>query len=371
MTQLTFQNVSKSFGTIEALVGLNLDIPSGEFFALVGSSGCGKSTAVRIAAGLETPDHGDIRADGRVITHVPTRDRAFGLVTQENALVSNRTAAGNISLPLKARMLHRDDISQRVTAEAEQFGIGYLLDRRRSELSGGETQAVQLARALVARPNVLLLDEPLARIDSALRLRLRDDLIRIQREYGVTTLLITADQGDAMVLADRTAVLDDGRLQQIGLPIDLYRRPVNLAVAGFFGDPGMNLIHVDIVDAGGFRQFMIGGYHYPADHIPAQRFVAPTAVIGARPEDIRLGLDGRPGPAIRGVVDRVESRGSSAVVHLRTEGLTSADGTGDMQLVAVCRGLGPRIGDPVDAVIDPVLVHLFDSITGAALHHPP
>lgn len=370
MTQLTFQNVSKAYGDIEALVGLNLEIASGEFFALVGSSGCGKSTAMRVAAGLETPDYGTVRVDGRDITGAPPRDRGFGLVTQQNALVGSRSAEANISLPLKARQVHRDDISKRVTAEAQRLGITYLLDRRRHELSGGETQAVQLARALVARPKVLLLDEPLARIDSSLRLKLRNDMLRIQREYGLTTLLITSEQEDAMVLADRVAVLDRGRLQQIGPPIDLYRHPVNLAVASFFGEPAMNLFLVDVVPDDGLRQVAAGDHRIAVDHIPARCFVGSTAVIGVRPEDVVLGESSGRGTVIPGIADRIESRGSRTIVHLRTEVLLSADGRPGGELVVSTSGPGPRIGDPVDALIEPTLLHLFDSFTGAALHHP-
>ncbi len=370
MTQLTFQNVSKTFGDVEALVGLNLDIASGEFFAVVGSSGCGKSTAMRIAAGLESPDHGEIRVDGKAITRLAPRDRGFGMVTQQNALVDTQTAAGNISMPLRARQVHRDDITERVANEADQLGIGYLLDRRRNELSGGETQAVQLARALVARPKVLLLDEPLARVDSSLRLRLRNDLGHIQRKYEMTTVLITGEQEDTMVLADRVAVLDRGRLQQVGKPMDLYRRPVNLEVAGFFGDPAMNLFPVEVVDGGGLRHLRMGDYRLDVDHIPDQRFVGPAAVVGVRPEDVRLGVSDGPGPAIRGIVDRVEHLGSSSVVHVRTENLVRHGGELGGELVASCSGLGHRIGDRVEATIDPRLLHLFDRVTGAALYHP-
>ncbi len=369
MTRLTFEHVSKSFGDVDALVGLNLDIQSGEFFAVVGSSGCGKSTAMRIAGGLETPDFGDIKAEGRVITRVLPRDRGFGLVTQQNALVTNRTAAGNISLPLEIRMLHHNDISKRVTAEADQLGVGYLLDRRRNELSGGETQAVQLARALVARPRVLLLDEPLARIDTDLRLRLRNDVLRIQNEYGLTILLITADQEDAMVLADRVAVLDHGHLQQVGPPMDLYHQPVNTVVAGFFGEPPMNLLTVGVVDDGGLRYYMVGGYLVPAHHRPAERFAGGAAIIGLRPEDLRL-VSADIDRSLPAVVDRIENRGSRAVVHLSADGLASADGERGIGLVASCRGFGPRLGDRVGVVIDPARLHLFDTFTGAALLHP-
>jgi multiple sugar transport system ATP-binding protein len=368
MTSLTFEHVSKTFGEINALVGFNLEIQSGEFFALVGSSGCGKSTAMRIAGGLETPTHGDVRAGGRLITHVLPSDRGFGMVTQQNALMSNRTAAGNISLPLEARRVRRDVISERVSAEAHKFGVGHLLDRRRRELSGGETQAVQLARALVARPRVLLLDEPLARIDNDLRLLLRNDLIRIQTEYGVTTLLVTADQEDAMVLADRVAVLHDGHLQQVGAPMDLYRQPVNTVVAGFFGEPSMNLLDVRVESDGGLRRYVIGGHRIPAHHGPAERLVGGRALVGIRPEDLRL-ESSEANRALQAVVERIENRGPISVVHLKADAVRYSGEPG-VSLVASCRGMGPRIGDRVGVVIDPARLHLFDPITGAALLHP-
>lgn len=369
MTSLTFEHVSKSFGEIDALVGLNIEIRSGEFFALVGSSGCGKSTAMRIAAGLESLDFGNIRADGRVITDVLPRDRGFGMVTQRNALLQSRTAEGNISLPLEARRVRHDVRAQRVFAEAHKLGVGHLLDRRRKELSGGETQAVQMARALVARPLVLLLDEPMARIDTELRLQLRNDLIRLQSGYGVTTLLITADQEDAMVLADRVAVLDAGHLQQIGSPMDLYRQPVNTVVAAFFGEPQMNLLDVRVERDGALPHYVVGGYRIPAHHGPAGRFVGGRALVGIRPEDLRLESD-QHHRSLQTVVERVENRGSSTVLHLRSEGGVGDTGERGVSLIATCRGPGPRISDRVGVVIDPARLHLFDPFTGAALLHP-
>lgn len=369
MTSLSFQGVSKSYDQVDALVGLNLEIQSGEFFAMVGSSGCGKSTAMRIAGGLETADDGEIIVDGHVITHLLPRDRGFGMVTQRNALLKSRTAAGNISLPLEVRKIHHDNIDERVAAEAHRFGVGHLLGRHRNELSGGETQAVQLARALVARPRVLLLDEPMARIDTDLRLQLRNDLLRIQHDYGVTTLLVTADQEDAMVLAQRVAVLHEGRLQQVGHPMDLYRKPVNTVVADFFGEPTMNLLSVKVVRHGGVRFYLVGGARIPAHHGPAERYEGAHIIIGVRPEDLRLDS----GESIRAVtssVERIENRGSSTVVHLKVDGLVDQSGESGACLVASCRGMGPRISDRPGVVIDPTRIHLFDPYTGAALLHP-
>mgnify|MGYP001826191055 FL=1 len=369
MAQLAFEYVSRSFGSTDALVGLNLAIESGEFFALIGSSGCGKSTALRIAAGLETPDHGEVVCDGEVITRVPTRKRGFGMVTQQNALVGARSARGNIALPLELERTHREEISVRVDDDAERLAISHLLDRRRDELSGGEVQAVQLTRAMIARPRVLLLDEPLARIDLDLRTKLRMDLARIQRDDGSTTLLVTADQEDAMVLADRIAVLHDGHLQQVGPPLQLHDRPVNVTVATFLGDPPMNIIPAHVVDDGGLRFYLIGGQRFPAHPPVAARFAGGRALVGIRPYDIRVErrVDD---DAIAAHVEQSEFRGSSTVLTTTLDQMRDPLRGGPLCLRITCAGAGPRAGATVGLHLDGARFHLFDPYTGAALAHP-
>lgn len=366
MATLTFAHVSKSFDEVSALVGLYLHLADGELVAVVGSSGCGKSTALRIAAGLETADSGHIVVNGHAIDHLPPKDRQFGLATQRNALVGHRTAEGNIALPLEVRMLHRRDIARRVRAEAEQFGVEYLLDRRRGQLSGGEIQAVQFARALVARPRVLLLDEPFARIDLDLRHRLRADLARIQRDYGVTTLLVTADQEDAMVLADRIALLDRGVLQQVGHPMDLYEHPVNTVVAGFLGDPPMNVLAASVVADGANVSYEVGGRRVACRHRTA-RHLGPRALVGVRPERVILRPETDDG-AITMVVRRAEPRGSHTILRLRAERERDDDGN-PLEVTVSRRGVFSRVGDRIGVSFDPDSLHVFDRGTGAALGH--
>lgn len=289
------------------------------------------------------------------------------MVTQQNALTPHRTAGGHIALPLEFRHESKDEIEHRVRSEAHQFSVGHLLTRYRRQLSGGETQAVQLARALIARPRVLLLDEPLARIDLDLRLKLRADVARVRTEYGLTTLLVTADQEDAMVLADRIAVLDHGQLQQVGRPMDVYDRPVNVTVARFLGEPAMNLFEVPVTVIDGQRSYRIGSSTFPAHPPVAERFVGDLALIGIRPESIRLATT-REAPAtgrapVDATVRRSEVRGSNTVVHVEIPGTFT-------ELATVVRGIGPRVGDVVGLVIDPAQFHLFDRYTEAALHHP-
>lgn len=304
--------------------------------------------------------------DGVDITTTPPHERYFGMVTQQNALTPMRSAGDHIALPLQFRGEPVADIDRRVHAEAHQFAIEHLLTRRRRELSGGEVQAVQLARALVARPKVLLLDEPLARIDLDLKLKLRADITRVRTTYGLTTLLVTADQEDAMVLADRIAVLDDGRLQQVGPALEVYDRPVNITVARFLGEPAMNIFEAPVTVVDGVRSYHVGDSTFPAHPEAAGRFVGDRALVGIRPEAIGIGAPGsspqtRRAPLV-GHVAQTELRGSSTVVHVQI-----ARGP---QLCTVVAGIGPRIGDRVDVTLDPARFHLFDRFTEAALHHP-
>lgn len=313
------------------------------------------------------PDHGRLLCGGIDITNLPPNHRQFGMVTQQNALTPHRTAGGHIALPLEFRHESRDEIEQRVQSEAHQFSVGHLLSRRRRQLSGGETQAVQLARALIARPRVLLLDEPLARIDLDLRLKLRGDIARVRTEYGLTTLLVTAEQEDAMVLADQIAILDHGQLQQVGRPMDVYDRPVNVTVARFLGEPAMNVFEVPLAVVDGQRSYRIGASTFPAHPPVAERFVGDLALIGIRPESIRLvtardaHTDSR--PPLDATVRRSEVRGSTTVVHVEIPGTFT-------ELATVVHGIGPRVGDAVGVRIDPAQLHLFDRYTEAALHHP-
>lgn len=369
MARLDFANVSRRFDDTDALVSLHLTAESGECLAVVGPSGCGKSTALRIAAGLETPDHGEVFCDGEVITRMAPRRRGFGMVTQQNALVASRSARGNVALPLEIRRTHRGEIATRVADDAELLSVAHLLERPSTELSGGEVQAVQLARALIARPRVLLLDEPLARIDGVLRLKLRADMTRVQRQFGLTTLLVTADQEDAMVIADRVAVLDRGRLQQVGKPLELYDEPINAAVATFLGEPAMNIIPATVVEGGRLRAYRIGSRRIPAHAPVAERFFGRDVLVGIRPEDVRVetrvGEDHLPAR-----VDRIEVRGSTTVVRLLIDDLVDPSGTGPLPLQAVSRGYGVRPGADVGIALDPTRLHLFDRRTGEAVAHP-
>ncbi|MDH3755279.1 MAG: ABC transporter ATP-binding protein [Acidimicrobiia bacterium] len=361
MAEIAFEYITKSYEPSRyALAGLNLGIEHGELISLIGPSGCGKTTALRILAGLESHDGGHIRVDGAVVDDIPTHARGFGMVTAEAALMRKRSAAANMRFPLEVRRRPAREIRDRVELEAESLRIGHLLKRRTQQLSAGEAQAVQVARALVTRPRAFLLDEPLARIDSTLRSRLRDDLIRLQRRYDVTTLLATADQADAMAMSHRIAMLVDGRLHQLGTPTELYNHPVNSAVARFIGEPGMNVLTIAVRARGDERWYDFGGHEIPAYPEVTRRYAGRSLLVGIRPEHVGIESVGAP-RTLPATVARAESTGGHAII--------GAD-AGPHHVSVLVTGAGPRIGDRIGLRLDPAAFHLFDDLTEAAVHHP-
>lgn len=360
MASVEYRYVSKSFQPDRyALAGLTVEVADGEFLAVLGRSGSGKSTMLRLLTGLDDPDAGELFVDGRSLQGVPARDRKIGMVMQMPALVTHRNAGGNIRLPLEFAGTHADEIRDRLASEADELHIGHLLRRKPTQLSGGETQAVQLARALIARPRVLLLDEPLARIDHEVRSRLRADITRLQRKHHVTTIMATSDQADAMSLADRILVLDDGRLQQIGTPLEVYHHPINTAVARFLGEPGMNLLRMRVVDEGAVRAFRLGSVRLPAWADAAGRYVGADAIVGIRAEDVAIVGVGEGHSDV--VVDRTEPFGAATIVRTRLGGQPV-----DIRHLRV----PPRPGATIGLRFDPARVHLFDPYSEAAIHHP-
>ena len=275
MASITFAGVSKRFGTVTVLEALDLAIEEGEFFTFVGPSGCGKSTVLGLIAGLERPTSGTIRFDGERVDHLPPRDRDVAMVFQSYALYPHMSVAENIGFPLKLRGAGDTEIETAVAEVAARLGIEQLLDRRPRQLSGGQRQRVALGRALVRRPRVFLLDEPLSNLDARLRLETRAELKRLHGEYRITTVYVTHDQEEAMALSDRVAVLRAGRIEQCGPPLELYRRPDNLFVAGFVGSPPIN-----VLDARQFRRLELPASAAPED-----------VLVGLRPVDVVVTSD--------------------------------------------------------------------------------
>jgi len=242
LAKVETQGLEKHFGEVKAVDGVDIVSLEGEFLVLLGPSGCGKTTLLRMIAGLEKPSAGDILIGGEVVTHLPPRARGIAMVFQSYALYPHMTVYKNIAFPLKAVSMLKEDINKKVKWAASMFGIDRLLHRKPRELSGGERQRVALARALVREPNVFLLDEPLSNLDAKLRASAREELYRFQKGVGITTIYVTHDQVEAMGMGDRIAVMNQGRVRQLGSPTDVYSEPSDTFVAGFLGSPPMNLI---------------------------------------------------------------------------------------------------------------------------------
>jgi ABC-type sugar transport system ATPase subunit len=328
---LELAGVSKAWGDSVALAGVSLEVGEGELVTILGPSGSGKSTALRIVAGLERPDAGAVRIGGRDVTAVAPSRRRVAMVFQSFALFPHLSAEENIAFGLRARGASADEARRRVREVAEPLGLLELLDRLPAELSGGERQRVALGRGLAGRPDVLLLDEPLSNLDARLRAEARAELRRVQASTGVTTLYVTHDQDEALALGQRVAILDRGALQQVGTPEEVYDRPANRFVAGFVGEPPMNLLP-------GEAAASALGLDVPRD-----------ATVGFRPEHVHAG-----GPIDARIV-LAERTGHESLWHLEAGGVR-----------VLARGSGAREGDVVRIGIDRAGVRLFDGRTGAA-----
>ena len=242
MAIVEVRNLTKRFDQVTAVDDISITCPDGEFLVLLGPSGCGKTTLLRMIGGLEPPTEGDILIGGNVVTHLPPRARQIAMVFQSYALYPHMTVYNNISFPLKAQRMPKAEQQERVQWAARILGIDHLLDRRPRQLSGGQRQRVALARAMVREPNVLLLDEPLSNLDAQRRASARDELQQFQRRVGTTTIYVTHDQVEAMGMGDRIAVIEGGRVRQLGSPSEIYDQPADVFVATFVGSPPMNLI---------------------------------------------------------------------------------------------------------------------------------
>ncbi len=294
MSGVSIASVSFSYGALTILNDVSLDIARGEFFAFLGPSGSGKTTLLRLVAGFGQPDNGSIQVGGRDVTRLPPWQRNVGMVFQSYALWPHMTVAENVAFGLEQRKVARGDIPVRVRAALDLVGLGQYGERRPSQLSGGQQQRVALARTLVVEPEVLLLDEPLSNLDAKLREEMRDELRQLQRRTGLTTIFVTHDQEEANAVSDRMALLDAGRIQQIGRPVDLYDRPANRFVAGFLGSA--TLIEGRVQQG----RFEAEGLTLA---LPAEEARDGTACLALRPQAITLAAD-----AGGGLAGRVASR---------------------------------------------------------------
>lgn len=359
---LSLLDVTKHFGAVQAVDNFSLSLEEGEFVVLLGPSGCGKTTIIRIIAGLEQPSSGAVKMAGNDWTHLPPQKRDVAMVFQQYALYPQRTVRGNIEYPLRLRRIsskHRDERVERVSS---LLGIKALLDRRPSQLSGGEAQRVALARALVREPSCFLMDEPLSNLDAQLRIRARAEIKRIQRQLKVTTLYVTHDQDEAVALADRIAVMNKGRLIQVGTAEEIFHHPATSFVAGFIGAPPINLLPATITGSanGNFEVALEandGGSYTSSINIKAA-VVGRKLMVGFRPEHIQIAIGGagdnrQPGWLISGNITLVEGLEPDYVAHCDTS-------AGAMLIRTAHR---PAEG-PTKLSLPAAMAHFFDAETG-------
>jgi len=298
MAKIQLENITKKFGELTAVNDVSLEVSDGEFVALLGPSGCGKTTTLRLIAGLEVPNEGRILIGDKEVTKLPPRERDIAMVFQDYALYPHMTLLDNIGYPLKVRGVAKPDMAARVTEVATELQIGDLLERRPGQVSGGQQQRASVARALVHQAQVFLFDEPLSNLDAKLRLEARAFLKHLQQEVGVTAVYVTHDQAEAMALADRIAVMNYGRVMQLGHPLDVYRRPANTFVAAFIGSPPMNLLPCEVdINAGkilfeGDRVLDIASYRERWGGVLKN---GRDITLGVRPENIAISSTEVPG----------------------------------------------------------------------------
>jgi multiple sugar transport system ATP-binding protein len=360
VSEVTFDEVTKRFGDVTAVDALSLEIRDREFMVVLGPSGCGKSTALRMIAGLETVTEGELRIGDTTVNDVEAKDRDIAMVFQSYALYPHMTVRDNIEVPLKTRAyevdgetrkLRKPERADRVADAARILGLGDLLDRKPGALSGGQRQRVALARAIVRRPEVFLMDEPLSNLDAKLRAQTRVELVELHRQLGTTIVYVTHDQVEAMTMADRIAVMEDGRLQQVGAPRDVYARPANLFVARFIGSPPMNTVDGRVRVDGGHTHVEIGAGHLDVGPRPGVAD-GDHVVVGIRPEHLHIADHG-----VAALVRAVEWLGHERHVYCDVAGTP-----------VIVRDTDPgedhaAPGQEVHLQAPATSVHLFDPVT--------
>jgi multiple sugar transport system ATP-binding protein len=400
MAEIAFEGVSKTYsdGTL-AVRNVSLEIDDGGFLVLVGPSGCGKTTLLRMAAGLEVVTGGAIRLGGRVINDLPPKDRDMAMVFQNYALYPHMSAHENMGFALKLRRLPKQQIDSSVRNTAAILGLTEQLTKKPGQLSGGQRQRVAMGRAIVREPKAFLMDEPLSNLDAKLRVQMRAEIGRLQRDLGVTTIYVTHDQVEAMTLGDRVAVMRGGVLQQYDVPQQLFERPANLFVAGFMGSPPMNLVQATLRRADAGALLILGSHHLPLReelfaHRPGlARYIDQVVALGIRPEDIDEVRDDSQGPSEACLDVEVELRetlGREAYLHFEIDAppimsgdvrdlAASADpaAVDDLEREATARvtrliavvdaHARAREGERASLSVDTTALHFFDPQTGLAI----
>jgi multiple sugar transport system ATP-binding protein len=396
MARLSIEHLGKVYANgTEALSDFSLEVADGEFVVLVGPSGCGKTTALRMVAGLEEINSGTLRIDDRIVNNVSPAERDVAMVFQNYALYPHLSVAENIGFSLEMRNVPKAERAEKVREAARILGLEDLLTRKPRHLSGGQRQRVAMGRAIVRRPSVFLMDEPLSNLDAKLRVQMRAEVLRVQRRLGVATLYVTHDQTEAMTMGDRVVVMRDGLLQQSGSPQELYDRPVNMFVASFIGSPAMNLYDATVQASGASLQMRIGAQTIALPASISRRLPNLAAecdrplIVGVRPEHLMLPADGSASGAAQGAglsaeVTLVEALGNELFVHFLLDvprvgeseravvvgDEVAGDSDADAGVARVSPRASARAGERVTFTLDSEQVHFFDPETGEAVGRP-
>lgn len=367
MAEIRLNNIVKKFDDVIAINKVSFEIEDREFLVMLGPSGCGKTTTLRSIAGLEHPQEGDIFIGSRHVNRLAPADRDIAFVFQFYALYPHLTVQNNIAFPLKATKVEPAEIEQRVAKVAQMLRIEHILDRKPSILSGGEMQRVAIGRSMIRRPQAFLMDEPMSNLDAKLRIDMRTELKSLQQQLGTTTVYVTHDQVEAMSMADRIAIMDQGQLQQVGRPTHVYNQPKNLFVAGFMGNPAMNLLpcHLESADQRikiDHTDFVIKLPQYHLNLIRPD--ISKNLVFGIRPEHISLSTTPTTSE-LQAKVHLVEPLGSANIVDI----LLSQESTNKFVLLRVRTHptVTPSPGQTVWLQIDPEKIHIFDRSTELVL----
>jgi multiple sugar transport system ATP-binding protein len=387
MAEITLEQLTKVYGDgTRAVSDLDLEIEDGEFVVLVGPSGCGKTSALRMVAGLEPISSGRVLIDGEIVNKLPPKDRDIAMIFQNYALYPHMSAFDNMAFGLKLRGMKRERRGERVRSTATTLGLAEVLPKKPRTLSGGQRQRVAMGRAIVREPKAFLMDEPLSNLDAKLRVEMRAEIARLQRELGVTTIYVTHDQVEAMTLGDRVAIMRDGVLQQVAKPQELYDRPRNLFVAEFIGSPAMNLVGADLARSNGGLVAKFGETTLPVgEGVLSSRpglpgFEGRRLILGVRPEDIEDARFGG-GEPLSATVDIREDMGAEVFVHFdpgakmiagedvrAAVGEDAAEVKGSAWVARLDRDTAASERERIELAIDTDRLHFFDPESGDAIY---